>query len=351
MQYLRNTWYVAAWSHEVAPDQIVGRTILDEPVALFRCEDGRLAAILDRCPHRFAPLSAGILKNNQIVCRYHGLGFDGSGACVLNPHGPIPRAAAVRSYPIHEAHRAAWIWMGDPSAADPALIPDLSYLGAAPDSAFSSGELLSGRGNYEVFVDNILDLSHADYLHPDTLGGGSITKSKQQITEAEAYFDVTWYARDIPPPPLIASLVGGLPDRTDSFQRVRWFAPSIMKLTSAVLPAGADESVAVSNFTAHIMTPETVRTTHYFFAATRNFRTDDLALNDRIAATRRRIFAIEDKPMIELVDERMAGHEFWSMKPLLFSIDGASVRARRRLQTLMKAEQASITEATSVAAD
>ena len=351
MQYLRNAWYVAAWGHEIAPGKIVARTIMDEPLALFRRKDGSLAAILDQCPHRFAPLSVGTLRDDYIACRYHGLGFDGSGACVLNPHGPVLRSAAVRSYPVHEAHRAAWIWMGDPARADPALIPDLAYLAAAPDHAFSSGELLSGAGNYQIFVDNILDLSHTDYLHPDTLGGGNNTQAKQDIVEAEVHFDVTWYSRDVPPPPLLRAVVDPLPDRTDSFARVRWFAPSIMRLTTGVMPAGGDESTAVSNLNAHIMTPETARTTHYFFAATRNYRTEDAELNERIAATRRKIFTTEDKPMIELVDQRMGDREFWSMRPLMFSIDKASILARRRLQRLIKAEQSVIEAAQPSAAE
>ncbi len=339
--YLKNAWYVAAWGSEIVPGTVLARTILEQPVALFRRGDGTPAALHDACPHRFAPLSNGVLTDGTLACRYHGLAFDGSGACVVNPHGPILRSLGARAYPIHEAHRAAWIWMGDPGKADPALIPDLSFLAAAPDTAFSSGELLSGRGNYEVFADNILDLSHTDYLHPDTLGGGAVTKAKQQIQEYDDCFDVTWFTRDVAPPPIMASLVGTLPPRTDSFSRVRWFAPGIMKLTTGLLPVDApDESGAVSNLNAHIMTPETARTTHYFFAATRNYCVDDPVLNDRIAAMRRKIFATEDKPMIELVDERMGDNEFWSMRPVLLSIDGASVRARRRLQTLIKAEQA-----------
>ena len=339
--YLRNAWYVAAWSSEIAPGTVVARTILEQPVALFRRGDSTLAALHDQCPHRFAPLSNGVLKDGMLACRYHGLAFDGSGACVVNPHGPALRSMAARAYPIHEAHRAAWIWMGAADKANPSLIPDLSFLAAAPDTAFSAGELLSGRGNYEVFSDNILDLSHTDFLHPDTLGGGAVTKAKQQIKEYDDCFDVTWFTRDVPPPPIMATLVKTLPPRTDSFARVRWFAPGVMKLTTGLLPVdAADEAGAVSNFNAHIMTPETARTTHYFFAATRNYCVDDATLNDRIAAARRKIFETEDKPMIELVDERMGDNEFWNMRPVLLSIDGASVRARRRLQALIKAEQA-----------
>jgi len=86
MSFLRNAWYVAAWSMEIE-EKPVARTILDEPVVMYRTANGEVAALVDACPHRFAPLSMGRLTNDQIRCPYHGLVFDTSGACVHNPHG------------------------------------------------------------------------------------------------------------------------------------------------------------------------------------------------------------------------------------------------------------------------
>lgn len=338
MKYLRRAWYVAAWMHEILPGKILHRTILGEPLALFRSADGSPAALLDRCPHRFAPLSAGVLSGGRVMCRYHGLEFDTQGRCVANPHGPALQSLAVRSWPVRDAHRATWIWMGDPAEADPALIPPLDYLGDAPDTAFSCGQLLSGRGNYELFSDNILDLSHTDYLHPTTLGGGAVTKTRQRIEETDSYIEVTWYAPDTPPLPVMRSLVPNLPERTDTIQAVRWYAPSVMRLISGVVESGRPLSEGFSNVNAHIMTPETETTSHYFFAATRNFLTEDGALNLRLAKVREHIFLTEDKPMIELVQERMGGADFWDLKPRLLPIDEASVRVRRRLQKLIEAE-------------
>lgn len=60
MPFMRNAWYRAVWDHEVtrAPR---ARRILDIPVLLFRKQDGAVA-IGDRCSHRFAPLSAGVVR-------------------------------------------------------------------------------------------------------------------------------------------------------------------------------------------------------------------------------------------------------------------------------------------------
>ena len=67
--YVRNAWYVAAWSEGVSKGQLVGLTIMGEPIAFYRKADGLVAAIEDRCPHRFAPLHMGkILDGNRIQC-------------------------------------------------------------------------------------------------------------------------------------------------------------------------------------------------------------------------------------------------------------------------------------------
>ena len=113
--FLRNYWYVAALDEEVR-DRPLGRTILGEPVVLFRTADGALHAFEDRCPHRQLPLSMGKIVGDALQCHYHGLRFDGSGKCVRVPgQDHIPQNARVRTYPVVERYRWIWIWMGDPA--------------------------------------------------------------------------------------------------------------------------------------------------------------------------------------------------------------------------------------------
>src|ERR1700730_12007585 len=86
MPFLRNCWYVASWSSELASVPL-GRRILDEPIVMYRLSSGEPVALSGRCPHRFAPLHLGKVIEDRIQCPYHGLRFNSLGACVFNPQG------------------------------------------------------------------------------------------------------------------------------------------------------------------------------------------------------------------------------------------------------------------------
>ena len=73
--YPRNMWWVAARSDEIK-EKPVSRWLLETPVVLYRLEDGTPAALYDRCPHRWAPLSEGHVEGDKIICPYHGMQFN-----------------------------------------------------------------------------------------------------------------------------------------------------------------------------------------------------------------------------------------------------------------------------------
>ena len=73
MPFLKNVWYVAANASEL--DQgLVSRTICNEQIVMFRTESGSVAALQDRCPHRFVPLSMGRRVGAPVVDHDGGIG-------------------------------------------------------------------------------------------------------------------------------------------------------------------------------------------------------------------------------------------------------------------------------------
>ena len=91
--FIRNTWYVAAWSHEVESEALFARVITGIPVLLYRESGGGVVALEDRCCHRGAPLSVGRREGDCVRCMYHGLKFDSTGTCVEAP-APTAHSAA-----------------------------------------------------------------------------------------------------------------------------------------------------------------------------------------------------------------------------------------------------------------
>ena len=71
-------WYVGCLSQELRRRPLA-RTVLDLPLVLFRDRHGAPAALLDRCPHRNVPLSAGRCLDGEIECGYHGWRFATAG--------------------------------------------------------------------------------------------------------------------------------------------------------------------------------------------------------------------------------------------------------------------------------
>jgi phenylpropionate dioxygenase-like ring-hydroxylating dioxygenase large terminal subunit len=337
MAFVQNVWYPVAWADELGPTTLLARTIAGTPIVMFRTEQGGTAALLDRCPHRFAPLSRGRKQADGIACGYHGLAFNAAGACIHNPHGPIVRALVVNAYPCVERHEAIWAWPGDPGRADPALIPDLSFIDRSPASAKSHGYLPTAA-DYRLGIDNIMDLSHVDYLHPTTLGGGALTGAKATLTQDPASIKISWLANSCAAPPAFATHLADPAGPADVWTIVTWYAPGVMVLEAGAVSAGRPHSEGVNSFSLHVMTPETLHTTHYFYGNTRTFLLDDAVFNKELAGFLFAIFNGDDKPMLEAQQSRIGERDFWDLKPALLSIDSGAVAVRRRLEQMIAKE-------------
>jgi phenylpropionate dioxygenase-like ring-hydroxylating dioxygenase large terminal subunit len=335
-RFLRNAWYVAAWAEEVTRT-LMPRSLLGEPVLLFRKQDGSVAALADTCPHRFAPLHLGRLVGDTVECGYHGLCFDTAGHCVTNPHGnhAIPAAAHIAAYPVVERHSLVWIWMGEVERADPGLLPDFSYL-SDPERRTIGGSMKIAA-HYELLSDNLMDPSHARFLHRKYLDNdGEVTLKTTQ--EGELVYAKQWLP-DRKMPKSYAGYLPGDPDKVDMWIEFTWQPPSLMRNSHGITLVGRPRSEGLENIGTHLLTPETEFSTHYFYGNSRSFKRDDPQVDERIRQWFHDGFVLEDSPMAEAIQRRMKGStDLLKMEPVLLSIDAAPVRARRQLARLIEAE-------------
>jgi phenylpropionate dioxygenase-like ring-hydroxylating dioxygenase large terminal subunit len=337
MGFLRQQWYAAAWSDDIALNDTLARTIIGEPLLMWRSPTGQLRVLADICPHRLVPLSRGKREGDGIRCGYHGLKFGADGACIDNPHGPIVSKLRVRSYPVIERHKMIWVWMGEPARAQLSQVTDMRFADQVPEHAFSKGYLPTAAG-HKLMEDNILDLSHADYLHPDTLGGGSLTRSRAKVTETKDGVLVQWLVWNELAIPLLRVELATPDAPADMWTEVQWHPNGVMLLRVGATPSGKAREEGIETQNAHIMTPETERRTHYFFFNARNYRIHDAAYNAQTAAILRVAFETEDKPMIEAQQRLLGDADLFDSRPTLLSIDAGSTRARRIYQRLLRSE-------------
>ncbi|HKQ27138.1 MAG TPA: aromatic ring-hydroxylating dioxygenase subunit alpha [Burkholderiales bacterium] len=302
MSYVRNAWYVAAWDHEIGRDML-RRIIMDEPVLLYRREDGTPVALEDRCCHRQAPLSMGKLIGDVVKCPYHGLEFDPSGACVRVPSQErVPPSAKVKSYPVVERNHWIWIWPGDPAKADPARIEDFHWMDD-PNWGFG-GSYLKVEANYLLLVENLLDTTHLPFLHPTSLGTDAFAKSEFEVTREGDRIKVARWLMDKPPAPFHKQM-GGFPDgmSVDRWQIAQFGPPSFVKLDVGSAPAGSgaregDRSKGMNMWNLNAITPETDKSAHYFYAQAYNFKLDQRWVADLVRSQVTKAF-LEDMAMIK----------------------------------------------------
>jgi vanillate O-demethylase monooxygenase subunit len=337
--FLRNCWYVAAWDHELSQGTPIARTVIGEPLVLFRGADGRALAWEDRCLHRHAPLSKGRVEGDGLRCLYHGLAFDGQGRCRHAPgSGPVP-GGRVRTFPLALRSSWLWVWMGDPALADPALIPEAFGLDDA-SWTMRAGQI-DYAANYLLINDNLCDLSHVDFVHADTLSaatGGGWSDEMPRIQQLDRGIRVERWFTARPASPTNPSLV-------DTWSTYDFLAPGVFVMTNKSYPHGQAEHDGLRAPSAKPMThrieqqavtPIDERRTRYFFAT--GFESANLPskLIEGIFATIMAAFA-EDREMIEgqqrIWDATPAG------TPMTFlPQDKGPAMMRRTLERLVRRE-------------
>jgi vanillate O-demethylase monooxygenase subunit len=302
--FLKNCWYVAAWAYELIDGKLLARTLLDQPMVFYKSESNKVVALEDRCCHRGARLSKGRREGECLRCMYHGLKFDPDGKCVQIPgQDTIPPQLGVRSFPVLERDQLIWVWMGDPALADPAKIVDFPYL-RDPDWR-GMPDYLHYDANYLFIVDNLSDFAHLAFVHPKTLGGSEEYAFKTKPASVEKLdwgFQVKRWHMNASPPPFHRKVVKN-DDPVDRWNVGTMHIPGIFFLESGFAPAGSGAENGNLNSAkqyrnCQFITPETERSTHFFWSYLHNYDLHDPNIARSLHDSMVEGF-MEDKALIE----------------------------------------------------
>jgi vanillate O-demethylase monooxygenase subunit len=304
MTYVRNAWYVAGWSPDLAGSTPTAMTILGDSIVLYRTPGGRVVALEDRCVHRLAPLSLGRCEGDRLRCMYHGLLFDPDGVVVEIPgQDTIPPRARVRAYPVVERHSWIWVWMGDPAGADESLIPPAVGL-EEPDWILGRGQL-DYEAEARLINDNLLDFSHLSFVHANSFGATETwARNRPSIEPLERGVRfgrwITGEKRRVPGHGEIVQ---------DGWSTYDFLIPGVLLMWTGSFPIGTAEACGFGppdlsaatfgvTFTSQAVTPMADRTARYFFSWGPHRAFGDEALRDTLMGIADMAFN-EDKRIIE----------------------------------------------------
>ncbi|MBD1552689.1 aromatic ring-hydroxylating oxygenase subunit alpha [Pseudomonas typographi] len=160
---LLNDWHVIGYADDFAEGTIYPVRLLERELIAWRSSDGQVHVWEDLCIHRGARLSKGWIKDDKVVCPYHGWQYNGEGGCTLMPAAPdeTPMKKA-RAFPYAAVQRYGFVWvcLGTPAS-------DIPQFPEWEDERFMkvhSGPYPYAANGFRA-VENFIDASHFPFVH------------------------------------------------------------------------------------------------------------------------------------------------------------------------------------------
>ena len=204
------------------------RTLAGERLVLFRTASGRAAALAEACPHRRMSLAAARVRGEELVCAYHGWGFDPRGAirCPLMPESGLRHQA----FQVREAHGLIWIRQTQPEDTTSTQDQD-SHTPQPPLPSWDPGGLaLAGVAFHtvpaplELTLDNFTEVEHTSSTHQ--VIGFTEPQAISHRLELEPAATRVWNSgRQKRFPPLFNGFIDNRPGDTFANDWITTFAP------------------------------------------------------------------------------------------------------------------------------
>jgi vanillate O-demethylase monooxygenase subunit len=240
-------------------------------------------------------------------------------------------ALCAQSYPILERYGFVWVWIGDAGAADPALVPDLWM--CAPPEWVVDGDTYHVRCNYQLLIDNLMDLTHETHVHATSIGQRELRDFPISTRVENGKVVLERWLANVPASPAYEGVAKG--GRVNRWQICYFIAPSNVVIDVGVAPVDMPATLAnhpVHSFVINAMTPETETTTHYYWGASRNIDIDDQARTERTKAIQAAVFK-EDIAILEAQQRSIEINPDLTLRN--FSIDAGGVRSRAIIRRLV----------------
>lgn len=273
--FIFNEWYVAAFAEEVGRE-LLARTLLGKRVVLYRTLAGQAVALEDRCAHR--------------SFRYRAVAWRGRDRLRLSRFplrqpGRVDRDTVAESLSARRRHPSLPASGARPAGLDLARRPATGRPEATAAAALAGGSglgllqgLLLHPGNYVSMHENLMDLTHLTYLHANTIGTPDYAGAPYELDLKEGHYRLVRHVLPTTLSPVWGRTTGldGCPTAA-RITTSEFLSPGLHQVSATfydtALPAERRPEFHIR--TAHILTPETHGSMHYFIVHGRDFAQDD----------------------------------------------------------------------------
>ncbi|ROZ74325.1 Rieske 2Fe-2S domain-containing protein [Ramlibacter sp. WS9] len=182
----RAGWYAMAQARELHPNKALRRYLFNTPILLFGSA-AQPRAVVDRCPHRGAPLSQGRVEGDTVRCGYHGWTFTGDGRLADMPclAGELP---GVKLHTFETCVHLGLVFIKLGQAPDRPytnpLVSQLKFWRALPGDA--DAELADA-------AENFLDPSHTYFVHKHLVRGKKAVPTTVEVTAGADRAEARYY--------------------------------------------------------------------------------------------------------------------------------------------------------------
>ena len=333
---IKNCWYVLDWSADVK-HALKRRMVLGHDLVYFRTKSGDITALQNRCAHRCFPLHRSTLHDDDTIqCGYHGLTYATDGKCIKIPSAidRNPGSIRLQHYPVVDRPPMVWVWTGDPEEADPGQLPDYDWVNG-DDWGYGKG-FYHVKGNYLAIHENLMDITHFQFLHGAALGTPHHAESKVQVTVKGDTVN-NYRVNKGEPVPELHQKATGLSVETPIIRHAHstfvtpGFHDALGKFDD---PEGTNNGR--TEYTPHILhfiTPETQYTSHYWWIFARDFKPKDKKLDNIYSQRTAQVFE-EDKDAIEWMEEQWANEARPDFRESHVPSDEGAVKMRRIVHRL-----------------
>ena len=263
MTFLKNAWYVAAWSTEVEVGKLLSRRLLDEPVVIYRDPDGCARALTDRRP--IGLRRSRWAGSSMEFCSAHTTGCDSmvretASTTLMGPCRGPHACGASRSPSDTARSGSGWATLTRPlRARSPSSTSSCRSSGTSVPGTWPSTAVTSSNRQYSR-------------LEPHRVPASAVLERsceprRDQVRSGRRHGLVaTLHSRRLAPSVHLPGVQHSSGNLVDRWLDVRWQAPALMALWTGGVAAGRSREDGVNVPSAHLFTPETVSRTHYFYA-------------------------------------------------------------------------------------